>query len=752
MIRVSVKEIVGFVYQSGDLQSELSFGRDQLGIQLHRLIQDQYDDADQSEVVVHADVTVFDERFSIHGRIDGIRKSGTILEEIKSTSADLDSLSFDTVPVHRAQAMMYAYLYCLSHQQTSMQIDLTYISIQTEQVETFSKTYSLEELERFFFHTMERFATWMMARAEHREKVQTQTASIQFPYSRRIPQERFMKGVYQTFHHQDILYAIAPTGTGKTMGALYSGLKAKDPDDTLFYLTAKNSHKQLAMDSMAELSRQGLEAITVQLTAKDHICFLQERDCDPEVCPFARGYFDKIQGALKESFETTHHFTREVVEELARAHEVCPFELSLDLSSYADVVVCDYNYVFDPKARLIRFFEVERPVRLLIDEAHNLVSRSKAMYSATLQANELVPLLSTQIKKPLKQSVEQLLALLRQPSYDQPQLDAVVLQAVQKTFDRLSDLLLQQPKHPDRKVLLKGLFHLLDFRRIVHHSNEAMHVIHSKPDETLKIACLNASDHLTRVIDELKGTILFSATLEPLSYYQAFLTKERGKVLRVESPFDPAQVQSFVIDHVSVRYQDRDKTLATVVSYIDALLQTNKNTMVFAPSYDYIRRLQPNLPANTIIQLQDWTLDERDAIIQRFKDEQGLLGVFVVGGVFAEGVDYIGTMVEQLMIIGVGMPGVDIETNQTKDYFDALGANGFDYAYRYPGISKIIQAAGRLIRSHSDHGILVFLDDRYQEPFYQSVLPALYGTPTRIQSPASLTAAIQRFWQNKGMT
>ena len=750
-MRVSVKEMVQFVYQAGDLQSELALGRDQLGIQLHRAIQSQYAKEDQAEVTVQTTVDVLGESFAIHGRIDGVRATGSIIEEIKSTADDLDSLGFDTYPVHAAQAKVYAYMYLLSHPRPSIQIDLTYISIQTEQVETFSKEFSFEALEQFFFQTLEAFATWMIARAEHREQVIKQTASLNFPFARRIPQERFMKGIYQTFKNQDILYAMAPTGTGKTMGALYSGLKAKDPEDTLFYLTAKNSHKQLAMDSMAELSRQGLEAITVQLTAKDHICFLDERDCDPEVCPFARGYFNKIQAALSESFETTNHFTREVVEELARAHEVCPFELSLDLSTYADVVVCDYNYVFDPKARLIRYFEVERPVRLLIDEAHNLVSRSKSMYSAVLQASELQPLLEVKLPKPLKQSIEVVLDLLAQPSFDQPTLDIVVSQAVQRAFDRLSDYLLKQPKHPERKILLKGLFHLLDWRRIVQHANHAMHVIHSQADQTMRLVCLNASDHLITVINDLKGTIFFSATLEPLPYYQAFLTHDQGKVLRVESPFSPQQVQSFIVDHLSVRYHDRQRSLPEVVTYIQALQKTTKNTMIFAPSYDYIKQLIPYLP-NAIYQDRDWTLSERDDVVQRFKSEQGLLGVFVVGGVFSEGVDYVGSMLEQLMIIGVGMPGVDIETNKTKEYFDQLGTNGFDYAYRYPGISKIIQAAGRLIRTMNDQGILVLVDDRYQEPFYQRVLPDLYGTPKKLTSASQLEELITLFWQNKGMS
>lgn len=752
MIRVSVKEIVSFVYQAGDLQSELSLGRDQLGSLLHRQIQSQYTSEDKAEVVIDVMVDVLGESFSIHGRIDGVLQDGTVIEEIKSTSDDLEDLTFQTHPVHLAQAKLYAYMYGLRHSKAKMQIDLTYISIQTEQVHTLSDSFTMEELEQFFFSTMEQFASWILARASHREKVLATVSTLDFPYHRRDPQVRFMKGVYQTLQQQSILYAMAPTGTGKTIGALYSGLKAKDPEDTLFYLTAKNSHKQLAMDSMAELSRQGLEAITVQLTAKDHICFLEERDCDPEVCPFARGYFDKIQGALKESFDTTHHFTREVVEELARAHEVCPFELSLDISTYADVVVCDYNYVFDPKARLIRFFEVERPVRLLIDEAHNLVSRSKSMYSASLQASELLPLLTTAIKKPVRQSIDTLLHWLNQESYDQPHLEPVIQQAVQQAFDRLSDVLLKQPKHPDRKVLLKGLFHLLDFRRIVQLSNEAMHVIHSKADQTLRLVCLNASDHVVSTIRPLKGTIFFSATLDPLSYFQAYLAKDEGKVLRVDSPFNPNQVQTFVLDNISVRYPDRDRTLPVILTYINALHATKKNTMVFAPSYDYIRRLSPHLPDHTICQEREWSLEERDAVVQRFKEETGLLGVFVVGGVFAEGVDYVGSMLEQLMIIGVGMPGVDIETNKTKEYFEAMGANGFDYAYRYPGISKIIQAAGRLIRTTTDHGILVLVDDRYQEPFYRSVLPRLYGTPESIHSVSDFTKKIEHFWQKKGMS
>lgn len=749
MIPVSVKEVVQFVYQSGDLQSELSLGREQLGSELHRLIQQTYGTSDTAEVVVQGTVTVLGERFVISGRIDGVLASQTIIEEIKSTALDLSSLSFDYIPSHSAQAKLYAYLYCLQHSKQTMSIQMTYISIQSEQTVTFKASFSLDDLEAFFFATMETFATWMIARKEHRDLVVAQSNSVVFPFPRRQAQDRFMGGVYQTFKQQDILYAVAPTGTGKTMGALFSGLKAKDPEDTLFYLTAKNSHKQLAMDTMASLNNQGLEAITVALTAKDHICFLSERDCDPKVCPFAKGYFDKIQDAMTESLATTNHFTKEVIEELARAHEVCPFELSLDLSTVADVVVCDYNYVFDPKARLVRYFETNRPVRLLIDEAHNLVSRTKSMYSADLQASELRPLLETTIPAPLKRSIKTVITLLEQPSYDSPLLDQTMVRSVAKAFDSLSDYLLQQAAHPDRKVLLKGMFHLLDFRRILYRMNTAYHVIHDGQAQRLRLACLNAKDYILPMLQELKGTVLFSATLDPLNYYQAYLTGSLGKVLRVDSPFSSSQVLTGLIDHVSVRYANREQTIPLVSDYIHRLTKTKKNTICFAPSYQYIQLLLPNLPQDTIVQTKELSLSERDTIIERFKHEQGLLGVFVVGGVFAEGVDYIGSMVEQLLIIGVGMPGVDLETNKTKEYFDQRGVNGFDYAYRYPGISKIIQAAGRLIRSSEDSGIVLLLDERYNESFYQQMIPTFYGTPISIKSPQQCSALIDQFWASK---
>ncbi len=752
MIEVSVKDIVRFVYQSGDLQSELALGRDQLGSKLHRQIQATYHEHDQAEVAVQTIVTVLGERFLIRGRMDGLLDNQRVLEEIKSTGEPLDSLSFDSFAVHGAQAKMYAYMHLLAHPNPSMVIQLTYISVQSEQLTSFQQVFSFEDLESFFFATMETFASWMLERHAHRELVMEQTTSVVFPFARRASQDRFMNGVYQTLKQHDILYAVAPTGTGKTMGALFAGLKAKDPEDTLFYLTAKNSHKQLAMESMATLSAQGLQAITVALTAKDHICFLEERDCDPKVCPFAKGYFDKLQGALDDSFALTNHFTKEVIEAIATDHQVCPFELSLDLSTYADVVVCDYNYVFDPKARLVRYFETDRPVRLLIDEAHNMVSRSKSMYSATLDAAELQPLLATTIKRPIKTAIQHVLNQLNQPSYDAPSLPIGLIQAVQRAFDLLSDMLLNAPQHPERRLLLKGMFHLLDFRRIVNLVNDAYHVIHDQTTQQTRLVCLNAKDHLQPLLMPIKGTILFSATLDPLPYYQAFLTEQQGKVLRVDSPFAASQVQTLLIDFVPVRYQQRTATIQAVASYVHALKATGKNTICFAPSYDYIELLAPHLPADTLLQQRLATLEERDALVARFRHEQGLLGVFVVGGVFAEGVDYLGTMLEQLLIIGVGMPGVDIETNKTKEYFDQHGVNGFDYAYRYPGIAKIIQAAGRLIRSTQDQGIVVFLDDRFKDPFYPAMIPSFYGTPKRVRDLNDFKTTIQTFWQNKGMS
>lgn len=749
MIKISVKEMVQFVYQSGDLQSELALGRDQLGSDLHRKLQAAYHSDDQAEVFVKAVVEVAGETFEISGRMDGLRGQASRIEEIKSTSLDLDDIGFDTIPAHLAQVKIYAYMYLLDHPTNSIAIDLVYISIEDEQTKVLSIDCSFDELEHFFFDTLETFAVWMSARQAHRDHVVQMTKALQFPFTRRPAQDTFMKGIYQTLQQQDVLYAIAPTGTGKTMGALFSGLKAKYAEETLFYLTAKNSHKQLAMDSMAMLNNQGLSAISVELTAKDHVCFLDERDCDPKVCPFAKGYFDKIQGALQECFETTTHFTRPVIEEFARAHEVCPFELSLDISTYADVVVCDYNYVFDPKARLVRYFEIDRPVKLLIDEAHNLVSRSKSMYSAILKAQELWPLLEFKIPQKNKRSLLAVIHYLEKPSFDQPGLDPMIANLVNSAFDQLSDYLLTQPKHPNRKELLKGLFHLLDFRRITRIVNDTYHLIHDGSTQTLKLACLNAKDHLQEAISALRGTILFSATLEPLSYFQAFLTGDTGKVLRVDSPFDSSQVLTGVIQGIDVRYQTRAQSIEPIAAVIQTLDQTGKNTIVFAPSYSFIEQLKPHLPLHALVQTKELTLDERDQILQQFKEQQGILGVFVVGGVFAEGVDYLGSMLQQVLIIGVGMPGIDLETNLTKELFDNKGANGFDYAYKYPGVSKVIQAAGRLIRSETDRGVLLFIDTRYEQPFYQSMIPTFYGSLRTIQDVSELQGHLNHFWAKK---
>jgi DNA excision repair protein ERCC-2 len=308
---------------------------------------------------------------------------------------------------------------------------------------------------------------------------------------------------------------------------------------------------------------------------------------------------------------------------------------------------------------------------------------------------------------------------------------------------------LTQAKHPNRKELLKGLFYLLDFRRITRLVNDTYHLIHDGTSQTLKLACLNAKEHLQESINALRGTILFSATLDPLPYFQAFLTGDTGKVLRVDSPFTSSQVFMGVMTGIDVRYQTRAQSIDPISSVIHALQQTGKNTIVFAPSYSFIAQLKPHLPAHAIVQTKDLSLEERDQIIQRFKEEQGLLGVFVVGGVFAEGVDYLGSMLEQVLIIGVGMPGIDLETNLTKDLFDQQGANGFDYAYKYPGVSKIIQAAGRLLRSETDRGVLLFIDTRYEHAFYQSMMPSFYGSLRPIQDVSELQGHLNHFWAKK---
>jgi len=596
-------------------------------------------------------------------------------------------------------------------------------------------------------------------------------SELVFPFDTyRRGQREMMSAVYQTVLEQDILYSIAPTGIGKTMATLFASLKAlNDPTQKLFYLTAKTVGKQIAIDSMDMLHEGTLETKTLELTSKDAICFLDKRECDPDKCPFAKGFFDRLQEATKDIFQHEKLMTRAVIERYARKHTICPFEFSLYVSYFVDVIICDYNYVFDPRTHLIRYFDEQnyKPI-LLIDEAHNLISRSRDMYSSTILKSDMIKLrrLGSKLKPTIRTGIKHVLEAFDkyEEQFDNKSfitfksLNNDFYEALRYLMKKVENALKENPKYPRKIGVLDSYFAIMGFTKIYEYYNDAYLTNIEKigDDISITIQCLDASKFLLDIIKNKScGTVFFSATMYPLDYYKELLTQNEGETLNIQSPFDHQRLKLIMLDSISTRYQDRGQSIQGVVDTIVTVANEKKgNYIVFFPSYQYLNQvlesIPPDIHADILIQKRDMDFTLRDLILEKFKTQidKTQLAFFVMGGMFAEGIDYIGDMLNGVIVVGVGLPMLNETNNQLKDYYQSHFKKGFDYAYRNPGMNKVIQAVGRVIRTPKDYGIAILIDDRFTHQAYRKLYPLEWKSFQTVKNQKQLKAILSSFWKS----
>ena len=771
-IRVSAKEIAELLYGSGNITSESSLSlRAEEGQAIHKFWQDKYLETDQKEVYVAKTQERDGFRLEVTGRIDGIiqREGELMLEEIKSTHMDLELLDEKTFPAHLVQAKLYAHLYACTNNLSRLTVVLTYIDVETKDVWQYEKNFSKKVLENFFDKTIAKYIEWVNKIAEHESSRQKSIEGLSFPFPEyRLNQREMMAHVYRNILDKGILYIQAPTGIGKTSATLFAALKAiKSPKEKVFYLTAKNDGKQIAIDTISLLEKNGLIAKTCEITAKDHSCLLKERDCDPDVCKYANGYYKRVFKAIRDIFENESLLTRSVIREYGKKHRVCPFEFSLDLSNYCDILIGDYNYAFDPRVRLIRYFEekIADPI-LLVDEAHNLVARGREMYSASLDKEQIQKLL--ELTKPLKPSpkreIMRILDLFEELDFELINVDfvkyeepnAYLIQLARRLLVKLDQVLTTDKKVPNRSQIMDGYFALSQFVRTSELYNTDFVFLLEHADNTIKasIKCLDASGFILQALKETAlATVFFSATLDPIEYYQTLLTKNEGRSVKMTSPFRQENLLLLTVDTISTRYQDRKDSVAEIVEIARRLIEGKKgNYIMFFPSYEYLRLIETELSfkgdVEFIRQTREMTRQLRSETIMMFKNETAKtqVGLFVMGGVFAESIDLIGDMLSGVMIIGVGLPGLSPFNNILRSHFDEKFHQGFDYAYTYPGLNKVIQAVGRVIRTKTDRGVAVLVDDRFASPKYLRLYPREWSHMRVVKDMKELKSTINSFW------
>lgn len=773
--KLSVRDLVEAVWMGGDLISSApSIERANLGSRIHRMLQQQANGDYESEVYLKLSTQLEDILFEIEGRADGIRKENghVIIEEIKTTAIPLEELQ-QPIRVHQAQALCYGHMYLQEHEEDSLTIQMTYYQIDTHNIKTIQEVKSREELQDFYLATLKRYVKWAALRRDLKQTAVKSLKELQFPFPHyRSSQRDFAIAVYKTILDQEKLFASAPTGIGKTISTLFPALKAigEGKAEKVFYLCAKNVTAAVAFDTLQLLYQQEVQFKTVAITAKDKICFQEERNCDPQVCPYAKGYYDRCSDALYELLQETAFIDRAAVEEKAQKHTICPFELSLDASLYGDVIVCDYNYVFDPRVYLKRFFMEKGEYVFLVDEAHNLVDRARSMYSAELSkssflsAKHHIPKQRKGLHSVLRRVNAVFLTIKRQ--CEEQQCDFLhqkepftsIRQPLADVIEQMDAYLQSEHEETADEELRDLYFTCINYNRIAEFYDEDFVTCFERQgqDIVLKQLCLNPAHPLKETCAMGRSTIFFSATLSPIDYYLDLLGgNNTTRRLFLPSPF-PAENRSIIVcDAISTRYRNRTSSLTAIVSMIHAAIRAKKgNYIVFLPSYAYMKQVAQRFQeafGNIFISVQKSGMkeEEKQEFLQQFDTTEELHVLFcVLGGMFSEGIDLKGDKLIGTIIIGVGLPQVNPQLDLLREHFDVDKQRGFAYAYQYPGMNKVLQAAGRVIRTHSDTGIVLLIDERFTTPFYQRLLPAHMRPFQVINDPDQLHENIKQFWEH----
>ena len=775
-IRISVRDLVEFILRSGDLDNRTGTKSDleamQAGGRLHRKIQRRMGAHYTAEVSLKYLVPMGDFDCLVEGRADGIfTEDGEVyIDEIKGMYRDV-ALIEEPIPVHLAQALCYAGIYVRQQDLPRIGIQMTYGNLETGELRYFRSVREREELEQWFNELLRRYEKWARFQYEWKRTRKASIQPLEFPFAYREGQRDLAAGVYRTIARGKRLFIQAPTGVGKTISTVFPAVKAvgEELGDRIFYLTAKTVTRTVAEEAFGILRDQGLRLKAVTLTAKEKLCICETPDCNPDACPYAKGHFDRINDAVYELLTAgPDALDRETLLSQAERHRVCPFELSLDTASWTDAVICDYNYVFDPNVRLKRFFGegVKGDYLFLIDEAHNLVERGREMFSAALCKEDFLELKRAlkgrdrKAERLLDRCNKYLLGLKRECETWQlhENLDPLILLALSLSteLDRLREEGLEPEL--DEKVL-EFWFTLRNFLNTADLLDEN-YVIYSEIGENgnfyLKLYCVETAENIRACLDKGRAAIFFSATLLPMPYYKHLLGAEDDYAVYARSPFRPEKRLLLLGQDVSSRYTRRNRSeYERIAAYLRQMSGARPgHYLAFFPSYrmmEDVYALYLELDegrTECVIQQSGMRETEREAFLSRYQEPAGtrsLLGFCVLGGIFSEGIDLKGESLIGAAIVGTGLPQICHEREILRQYYEGRQMDGFAYAYRYPGMNKVLQAAGRVIRTEEDLGVVMLLDDRFGTAEYTRLFPLEWSGVQGCRSQ-DVGEKIEKFW------
>ncbi|MBU5478877.1 ATP-dependent DNA helicase [Eubacterium sp. MSJ-13] len=833
-IKISVRNLVEFILRSGDLTTSSGLKDPdamQEGTRIHKKIQRKMNAGYQAEVSLSLTVPInydgIDFEICVEGRADGIftDETGYNIDEIKGVYRELASLE-SPVEVHRAQALCYGYIWASTHKLDGIGIQMTYCHIPTEEIRRFNEYIDFKTLEKWFYNLLHEYAKWASWEIKWHEKRNLSIKNVEFPFEYRPGQNTLVKGVYQTILRRKRLYIEAPTGVGKTISTVFPAVRAmgENLSEKIFYLTAKTITRTVAQDAFNILTENGMHLKYITITAKEKICILDKPVCNPGSCPRALGHFDRVNDAVFDVITHEEHITREIVSKYAEKHNVCPFEMCLDISTWVDAVIGDYNYAFDPNACLKRFFGTEATSNdyiFLIDEAHNLVDRAREMYSATLikedfpAMKKLTKFMSQKITTALERCNRSLLALKRDcdimTEWDILSIEDFVIRLMQ--LANYLDEYLQDSRNnkhgsknvngqinfmefddvdnsgfvPDtRERLLDFYFSVRSFLNTYELLDEKYIIYSDYSDEgnfRLHLQCMDPSTNLNNYLKKGRCGIFFSATFLPIKYYMEQLAGGTDDyAIYAPSPFLPENRLIMIGRDVSTKYTRRvPSEYKKIADYITNFVSAKTgNYLIFFSSYKMIDDVLPFVEENFILQqtdsseniseisdtadtynnekniaphifIQSPSMNEqqREEFLENFKENptKTTLGFCVMGGIFGEGIDLKENRLIGAVIVGTGLPMVCTENELFKDYFDRSDKSGFDYSYRYPGMNKVLQSAGRVIRTDKDKGAILLLDERFMQISYQKLFPKEWY-PYEVVTRDNIKERVMDFWAN----
>ncbi|MDD4113847.1 MAG: ATP-dependent DNA helicase [Herbinix sp.] len=800
-IKISVRNLVEFIMRSGDLDNTRSGKNEveamQAGGRIHRKLQKQMGANYTAEVPlsITLPITYDDVSFdlTVDGRADGIITNNLIkddvfsvlispeeemdkpeitIDEIKGVYMDVNHLT-EPVSVHRAQAICYAYIYAVKYQHSRIGIRLTYCNLETESLKYFEEVFSLDELIEWFEKLINEYAKWAVWQMKWLLKRDDEINNLDFPFEYREGQKDLVTGVYKTILRKKKLFIEAPTGVGKTISTVFPTVKAMGVGivNKIFYLTAKTITRTVAEETFHLLSEYGASMKVTTITAKEKVCVLDKPDCNPISCPRAKGHYDRVNDAVFDLLVSENEISRDLILSYAEKHNVCPFEMSLDVTLWSDAIICDYNYVFDPNVYLRRFFmnDKQEDFVFLIDEAHNLVDRAREMYSAILHKDDFLI-----VKRSIKDGNAKLTRLLDQCNKDLLKLkrecdEFELAQEIDGLYMHLMGLMteyevyLQESRGNDGRDEIVKLY--LDIRHFlnIYEVLDDNYTIYTDYDEAgrfrIKLQCMDPSRNLMKCYERGRSAVLFSATLLPISYYKEQLGgKNEDYAVYAPSSFSKENRLIMVAADVSTKYSRRNKReYAKILEYIKEFTRLRTgNYLVFFPSYQMMQSiydLAEGEITGLVMQNSSMTEEDRELFLEEFVEEPDTSRVAfcVMGGIFSEGIDLKSSRLIGAVVVGTGLPMVCNERELFRGYFDAKNNNGFDYAYLYQGMNKVLQSAGRVIRTNEDRGAILLLDERFLQNQYYQLFPKEWF-PFEPVNLDSMTNMVMDFWKGNNNT